>query len=68
MGATAAYSLTGDKSGLLKRRGAVEDTPHGPVFVTVHPSFLLRLPDPVRRAEETARFREDLAAVGSRIF
>ena len=68
MGATALYSLTGRREGLLKRRGAVEDTPHGPVFVTVHPSFLLRLPDPVRRAEETARFREDLAAVGSRIF
>ncbi len=67
MGATALQSLTGRRDGLLKRRGAVEETPHGPVFVTVHPSYLLRLPDPVRRTEETERFREDLVAARGRI-
>ncbi|SFD13194.1 UdgX family uracil-DNA binding protein [Tropicimonas isoalkanivorans] len=60
MGATALQSLTGRREGLLKRRGRVEHSHHGPVFVTVHPSYLLRLPDEVRRAEEIDRFREDL--------
>ena len=63
MGATALHSLTGQRNGLMQRRGQVEDTPLGPVFVTVHPSFLLRLPDAARRAEEMALFTQDLAAV-----
>jgi uracil-DNA glycosylase len=29
----------------------------------VHPSFLLRMPDPVRRREERARFVEDLVRI-----
>jgi DNA polymerase len=33
------------------------------VLVTVHPSFLLRLPDEQRKAEEYARFVEDLRLV-----
>lgn len=61
MGATALQSLTGRREGLMKRRGRIEETGFGPVFVTVHPSFLLRIPDRARKAEETARFREDLA-------
>lgn len=64
MGATALQSLTGSREGLLKRRGRVEETGHGPVFVTVHPSYLLRIPDATRREDETARFREDLTAAG----
>ncbi|MBF9034629.1 UdgX family uracil-DNA binding protein [Rhodobacterales bacterium HKCCE2091] len=63
MGATALQSLTGKRDGLMKRRGRIEETAAGPVFVTVHPSYLLRLPDPSRREDETARFREDLEAV-----
>ncbi len=65
MGANALESLTGSPKGLLKRRGRVEETDHGPVFVTVHPSFLLRLRDAGRKEEEIARFREDLAAVAA---
>jgi DNA polymerase len=34
--------------------------------VTVHPSFLLRMPDPVRRREERARFVEDLVLIRKR--
>jgi DNA polymerase len=34
--------------------------------VTVHPSFLLRLPDPAKKQEEYARFVEDLARIGER--
>jgi DNA polymerase len=63
LGATAALALTGDGSGILRRRGTVE-RPEGsaPVFLTVHPSFLLRLPDTEARARETAAFRADLEA------
>jgi len=60
MGGTAAETLTGQRAGLLKRRGTVEETEFGPVLLTVHPSYLLRLPDPDRRARETELFRQDL--------
>ena len=65
MGATAVHALTGDGKGLLKRRGSVEAARGGaeePVFVTVHPSFLLRLPDAEARAREEAAFEDDLRA------
>ncbi|WP_370311487.1 UdgX family uracil-DNA binding protein [Sagittula sp.] len=62
MGGTALESLTGSRDGLLKRRGRFEQTPEGtPILVTVHPSYILRLPDDRLRAEETARFQTDLA-------
>ncbi|MWD28344.1 UdgX family uracil-DNA binding protein [Aquicoccus sp. SCR17] len=61
MGGTAVESLTGTREGLLKRRGGIEAAEDGtPLMVTVHPSYILRLPDRVRQQEETARFREDL--------
>ncbi len=61
MGGTALESLTGDRRGLLARRGGVEATADGtPLLVTVHPSWILRLPDAGRREEETARLSEDL--------
>jgi uracil-DNA glycosylase len=62
LGATACRALTGSDRGLLKRRGTLETARDGgPVFITVHPSYLLRLQDPVEREEEFARFCEDLA-------
>ncbi len=67
MGATALQSLTGRREGLLKRRGRIEETAHGPVFVTVHPSFLLRIPDAARKQDETALFRADLEEVARRL-
>ena len=30
------------------------------LFVTVHPSYLLRIPDEERKARELARFRQDM--------
>lgn len=61
MGATAALALTGSGEALLARRGRVEETPDGtPVLLTLHPSYLLRLPDKVRRDEAMAQFRADL--------
>ena len=60
-GGTAAESLTGSRKGILSRRGTVEETAEGvPVFLTVHPSYLLRLPDPALRDDETEKFRADL--------
>ena len=62
MGATALQALTGKGAGILKRRGGIERTPEGvPVLVTVHPSYLLRLPDPELARTERAAFRADLA-------
>jgi DNA polymerase len=33
------------------------------LFVTVHPSYLLRIPDERLKAEEMARFRDDMMQV-----
>ena len=64
MGATALHALTGNGAGLLKRRGGMEETRDGrPLLVTVHPSYLLRLPDADAKARETATFRDDLSRV-----
>ena len=61
LGATAAEALTGSGSGILARRGMVEQLSDGtPVLLTVHPSFLLRLPDPVEREKQTRLLEEDL--------
>jgi DNA polymerase len=61
MGATAAHALTGKAEGILKRRGQIEHGLHGgPVLLTVHPSYLLRLPDESLRGEAEAAFRDDL--------
>jgi len=61
MGATAALALTGSGTSITKRRGRLERLGDGTtVLVTLHPSYLLRLPDPARRAEAEAAFVEDL--------
>ena len=64
LGATAVRSLTGKSASVLSVRGQVLSTTlAGPVFVTVHPSFLLRLPDEAAQRSEYARFVADLSAV-----
>ncbi|MEM7636059.1 MAG: UdgX family uracil-DNA binding protein [Pseudomonadota bacterium] len=61
MGATAAEALTGSGTAILSRRGKVERTLSGQdVLITLHPAYLLRLPDADRRAEEIEKFRSDL--------
>ncbi|ETW11957.1 phage SPO1 DNA polymerase-related protein [Roseivivax marinus] len=63
MGATAAKALTGSGRDIGRRRGRIEEASDGtPVLLTVHPSYLLRLPDRARAEAETERFRGDLAA------
>ena len=67
LGATAAQSLLGKSVTISKLRGApiaLADGSEG--WITVHPSFLLRLPDEDRREEEYARFVADLRRVGER--
>jgi uracil-DNA glycosylase len=65
MGATALFSLTDRKDRLedVRSRPIVMDETRT-LFVTVHPSYLLRIPDPVRREEELVRFRWDIGQIG----
>ncbi|MCL3883937.1 UdgX family uracil-DNA binding protein [Marivita sp. GX14005] len=61
MGATAAQALTGRREGILARRGGIEKTRGGQsALITLHPSYLLRLPDAEARAQATEQFRADL--------
>jgi DNA polymerase len=61
MGATALFALTDMRQKLEDVRGepiAMEDG--RTLFVTVHPSYLLRIPDEARKADELVRFRQDM--------
>ena len=63
MGATAALALTGDGSGITRRRGSIERARDGgPVLLTLHPSFILRTPEPALAAERRAMLCDDLRA------
>jgi DNA polymerase len=68
LGATAAESLTGSGKGILSRRGKLEESADGaPVFLTIHPSYLLRLPDETLKAAETGRFQNELRAANEHL-
>jgi DNA polymerase len=61
MGNTAVLSVIGRGVRLLEERGQV--LPHriaGGAMVTVHPSFLLRIPEEARREQEYRRFVDDI--------
>ena len=61
MGATAAQSVFGKMTPINKTRGRLIDLDDGiKALVTVHPSYLLRLPDADSKAREYARFVDDL--------
>jgi uracil-DNA glycosylase family protein len=61
MGATAAQSVFGKITPINKNRGRAIDLPDGTrALVTVHPSYLLRLPDADAKAREYRRFVQDL--------
>jgi DNA polymerase len=65
LGATAARSLTGRSVTISRERGRLVPFSSGRTgFVTVHPSYLLRLPDRAVQIAEYARFVDDLRAVG----
>jgi DNA polymerase len=64
LGATAAQALLGRTFRVTKQRGEVFPQPAGHVVTaTVHPSSILRAPDPATRQAEMAAFVEDLRAV-----
>jgi DNA polymerase len=67
LGATAAHSLIGKTVTIGKVRGeplALEDGSE--CWVTVHPSALLRMPDPEARREGRALFLRDLKRIKAR--
>ena len=67
LGATAIRSLTGRTIPVTKAREAPIMLADGSeCWVTVHPSYLLRLPDEAARHEERSRFVEDLRRIADR--
>ena len=64
LGATAARSVIGKEHRLLKHRGEFFENPlAGTVTATVHPSAILRAPDPGRRRAGYESFVRDLSGV-----
>ncbi|MFK8250700.1 UdgX family uracil-DNA binding protein [Ancylobacter terrae] len=59
LGGTAALALSGEALAVTRERGPRPLGRHAG-FVTVHPSFLLRLPDPAAREEGFKAFVSDL--------
>ncbi|ASE40515.1 UdgX family uracil-DNA binding protein [Brevundimonas vesicularis] len=68
LGATASLALLGRKPAVMQERGAPIDLSDGSTAVlTVHPSYLLRLPDEAAKSEARRLFIEDLTAVQRRM-
>jgi probable DNA metabolism protein len=64
LGATAAQSLLGKPVAITKMRGQVVEREDGlKVFLTIHPSFILRIPNPADKEVERERFQADMQAV-----
>ncbi len=64
LGATAATSLLGKTATISKLRGEPIQLEDGAwLMVTVHPSYLLRIPDPEAAAIERERFVDDLVRI-----
>ena len=69
LGATAARSIFGKVVTISRMRGephALLDGESGEAWVTVHPSFLLRVPEEERKREEYRKFVADLHRIGER--
>ncbi|UXS32241.1 UdgX family uracil-DNA binding protein [Agrobacterium tumefaciens] len=61
MGATALYALTGGKEKISEIRGRPIPMQEGrTLFITVHPSYLLRLPDAQEKEREMLMFRKEI--------
>ena len=69
LGATAARSLFGRAMTISRERGRLLELPErgGRAWITVHPSYLLRLPDEAAKKAEFARFVDDLKAAHAQI-
>ena len=67
LGATAAQSLFGKAMAIGKNRGAPLQLPDGSeCWITVHPSFLLRIPEEDRKRDEKKLFLRDLKRIKAR--
>lgn len=67
LGATAAQALLGRRVGILKLRGQILAGPGDlPLLLTIHPSFLLRLPDAAMKEQEYQRFVREMALAKER--
>jgi uracil-DNA glycosylase family protein len=67
LGATAAQSLFGKAMAIGKNRGVPLQLPDGgECWITVHPSFLLRIPEEDRKREEKKLFLRDLKRIKAR--
>jgi DNA polymerase len=62
LGATAAQDLLGPQFRLTKHRGEMFPTKYGPVTATIHPSAILRMPEPAAKEAEIASLVTDLKA------
>jgi uracil-DNA glycosylase family protein len=68
LGATAARALAGRAIAIGTSRGRLIDLRDGlPGLVTIHPSFLLRMPDPEVKAQEYRRFVQDLRLIAKHV-
>ncbi len=64
LGATAALSLLGKAIPVTKMRGQVVERDDGlRVFITIHPSFILRIQEPAEKEAERERFLQDMKQV-----
>ncbi len=64
LGATAALALLGKAVAVTKQRGEVIEREDGlRVFITIHPSYVLRIRDPADKDAERERFLRDMKAV-----
>ena len=64
LGATAAQSLLGKAVPITKMRGQVVEREDGlRVFLTIHPSFILRIREQAEKDAERERFHQDMLAV-----
>lgn len=67
LGGTAARSLFGRVMAIGRNRGVPHQLPDGgECWITVHPSFLLRIPEEDRRRDERKRFIADLKQIRDR--
>ena len=68
LGATAAQALLGRTFKVTRQRGEFFTQPEGHVITaTVHPSSILRAPDPATREKELAAFTDDLRQVAKKL-
>ena len=67
LGATAAQDLLGSQFRLTKHRGEVFPTKYGAVTATIHPSAILRMPEPEAKEAEIASLVADLKVAAKHV-